>query len=80
MLPLAEEGWQIVYTAESTVDENEVVGRVCVVQLDSDGSMLVKRVIRGTKPQHYHLLSMNAAAIEDVKLRWAAIVKAIVPR
>jgi len=80
MLPLAEEGWHIVYTAGATVDENEVIGRVCVVQMDEDGAMLVKRVIRGTKPYHYHLVSMNAAAIEDVKLRWAAVVKAIVPR
>lgn len=80
MLPLAEEGWHIVYTAEATVDEHIVLNKVCVVQLDEDGSMLVKRVVRGTKPYHYHLLSTNAAAIEDVTLRWAAVVKAIVPR
>jgi len=80
MLPLAEEGWHIVYTAEATVDENLVLGKVCVVQLDEDGSMLVKRVVRGTKPYHYHLLSLNAPALEDVRLRWAAVVKAIVPR
>lgn len=80
MLPLAEEGWHIVYTAEATVDENEVVNRVCVVQLDEDGAMLVKRVVRGSQPYHYHLLSLNAPAIENVKLRWAAVVKAIVPR
>lgn len=80
MLPLAEEGWHIVYTAEATVDENAVINKVCVVQLDEDGSMLVKRVVRGSKPYHYHLLSLNAPAIEDVRLRWAAVVKAIVPR
>ena len=79
MLPLAEEGWHIVYTAEATVDEHVVLNRVCVVCLE-DETMLVKRVMRGTKPYHYHLLSTNAAAIEDVKLRWAAVVKAIVPR
>lgn len=80
MLPLAEEGWHIVYTAEATVDENEVLNRVCVVQLDEDESMLVKRVLRGTKPHHYHLMSTNAPLIEDARLRWAAVVKAIVPR
>ena len=80
MLPLAEERWHIVYTAEATVDENEVLNRVCVVQLEEDESMLVKRVMRGTKPYHYHLASTNAALIEDVRLRWAAVVKAIVPR
>lgn len=80
MLPLAEEGWHIVYTAEATVDENEVLNRVCVVQLDEDESMLVKRVLRGSKPRHYHLMSTNAPLIEDARLRWAAVVKAIVPR
>lgn len=80
MLPLAEEGWHIVYTAEATVDEHEVLNQVCVVQLDEDESMLVKRVVRGTKPYHYHLVSTNAPMIEDVRLRWAAKVKAIVPR
>lgn len=80
MLPLAEEGWHIVYTAEATVDEHEVLNRVCVVQLDEDESMLVKRVVRGTMPNHYHLMSTNAPLIEDARLRWAAVVKAIVPR
>jgi DNA-binding XRE family transcriptional regulator len=80
MLPLAEEGWHIVYTAEATVDEAMVLNRVCVVQLDEDESMMVKRVVKGSKPYHYHLLSTNAAMVEDVRLRWAAVVKAIVPR
>lgn len=80
MLPLAEEGWHIVYTTEATVDENAVMNKVCVVQLDDDGSMLIKRVTRGTKPYHYHLMSLNAPTIEDARLRWAAVVKAIVPR
>lgn len=80
MLPLAEEGWHIVYTMEATVDEHECLNKVCVVQLDEDESMLVKRVMRGTKPYHYHLISSNAPMIEDAKLRWAAVVKAIVPR
>jgi len=80
MLPLAEEGWHIVYTTEATVDENVVLNKVCVVQLDEDGSMLVKRVLRGSRPYHYHLASLNAPLMEDQRLRWAAIVKAIVPR
>lgn len=81
MLPLAEEGWHIVYTAEATVDENMVLERVCVVQLDDDdGSMLVKRVRKGSKDYHYHLLSTNADPIIDARLKWAAVVKAIVPR
>ncbi len=37
------------------------------------------RVTRGTKPQHYHLVSTNAPTIEDVQIEWAARVKAIIP-
>jgi phage repressor protein C with HTH and peptisase S24 domain len=79
MLPLAEEGWHIVYTAEATVDENMVLDRVCVVALE-DGDMLVKRVRKGSRPYHYHLVSTNADPIIDARLKWAAVVKAIVPR
>jgi len=80
MYPLAEEGWHIVYTSEATIDEGIVVGKVCVVQLEEDDAMLVKRVMRGSKPGHYHLFSLNAAPIENAKLKWAAVVKAIVPK
>jgi SOS-response transcriptional repressor LexA len=80
MLPLAEEGWHIVYTAAATVDESAVLTKVCVVALEDEDTMLVKRVMPGSKPQHYHLLSINAEPLVDVRLRWAAVVKAIVPR
>jgi transcriptional regulator with XRE-family HTH domain len=79
MLPLAEDGWHVVYTQETTLDERTILNRVCIVCLEDD-VMLVKRVVRGTQPQHYHLISTNAAAIEDVRLKWAAVVRAIVPR
>jgi transcriptional regulator with XRE-family HTH domain len=79
MLPLAEDGWHIVYTHETSLDERAVLNRVCIVCLEDD-TMLVKRVMRGSQPQHYHLISTNAPAIEDVRLKWAATVKAIVPR
>lgn len=79
MLPLAEEGWLIVYANEATIDEAAVLNKVCVVQLEDD-TMLVKRVTQGTKPQHYHLISTNAPMMADVRIRWASVVKAIVPR
>ena len=79
LLPVAEDGWRLIYTGEQTVSEDEAINRLCVVQLE-DGRMLVKRVIRGSKPQHYHLVSTNAPAIEDARLVWAARVKAIIPR
>lgn len=79
LYPVAEDGWRLVYTGEQTILEDEVLNKLCVVQLE-DGRMLVKRLMRGTKPLHYHLVSSNAPVIEDVRIQWAARVKAIIPR
>jgi transcriptional regulator with XRE-family HTH domain len=79
LLPTAENGWRLVYTGEQTIVEDEVLNRICVVQL-ADGRMLVKRIMRGSRPQRYHLVSTNAPIIEDVEILWAARVKAIIPR
>jgi transcriptional regulator with XRE-family HTH domain len=78
LVPVAEDGWRLIYSGERTIMEDEVLNRLCVVEL-IDGRMLVKRVVRGTKPQRYHLISTNAPMIEDVEIVWAAKVKAIVP-
>lgn len=79
LLPIAENGWRLIYTGEQTVIEDEVLNRICVVQLE-DGRILVKRLVRGSMPQRYHLVSTNAPMIEDAKIVWAARVKAIIPR
>lgn len=79
LYPVAEDGWRLIYAGEQTIIEADVLNRLCVVQLE-DGRMLVKRLMRGTKPQHYHLVSTNAPTIEDAKVVWAAMVKAIIPR
>lgn len=78
LYPFAEEGWRLIYTGEQTLLEEDVLNRVCVVQL-ADGRMLVKKVLRGSAPQRYHLMSSNAPLIEDVEIVWAAKVKAIIP-
>lgn len=79
LLPTAEDGWRLIYTGEQTILEDEVLNRICVVQL-TDGRMLVKRLMRGSQPQRYHLVSTNAPIIEDAEIVWAARVKAIIPR
>jgi transcriptional regulator with XRE-family HTH domain len=76
--PVAEDGWRLVYTGQQAILEEEVLNRLCVVQL-TDGRMLVKRVVKGSMPQRYHLISTNAPIIEDVEIQWAARVKAIIP-
>jgi transcriptional regulator with XRE-family HTH domain len=78
LYPVAEEGWKLIYTGEPAVIEDEVLNKLCVVAL-VDGRVLVKRLVRGSKPQRYHLLSTNAPMIEDAEVLWAAKVRAIIP-
>jgi transcriptional regulator with XRE-family HTH domain len=78
LIPVAEDGWKLIYTGEPEMLEEEVLNKLCVVAL-VDGRILVKRIVRGTKPQRYHLLSTNAPMIEDVEVLWAAKVRAIIP-
>jgi transcriptional regulator with XRE-family HTH domain len=78
LYPVAEEGWKLIYTGQPEVMEEEVLNKLCVVAL-ADGRVMVKRIVRGTKPQRYHLLSTNAPMIEDVEVLWAAKVRAIIP-
>jgi transcriptional regulator with XRE-family HTH domain len=78
LVPVAEDGWKLIYTGEQSVLEDEVLNKLCVVAL-VDGRVLVKRLMRGSKPQRYHLLSTNAPMIEDVEVLWAARVRAIIP-
>lgn len=78
LVPVAEDGWKLIYTGEQSVQEDEVLNKLCVVAL-VDGRVLVKRVVRGSKPQRYHLLSTNAPMIEDAEVLWAARVRAIIP-
>jgi len=78
LYPDAEEGWSVVYIGGKTTDEKEIVGRLCVVQLE-DGRMLVKKVQPGSKRRLYNLISTNAPIMEDQRLAWAARVTAIIP-
>jgi DNA-binding XRE family transcriptional regulator len=78
LLPVAEDGWRLVYAGAQTLDESEILNKLCVVKL-VDGRALVKRIIRGSEPERFHLLSTNAPIIENAHVEWAAPVKAIIP-
>jgi transcriptional regulator with XRE-family HTH domain len=78
LFPTAENGWKLIYADSDQADESDMLNRLCVVKLAS-GKTLVKRVMRGSKPGRYHLVSTNAPVIEDAQIKWAARVKAIIP-
>ena len=57
----------------------ELIKKLCVVGLDN-GQVLIKQLLTGTLPGHYHLLSNTDGVIENALVRWAARVKTVVLR
>lgn len=77
MLPRYDPGDLLLYTRENETMAADVIGRYCVVNLN-DGRMMVKKVQPGKKLGTYTLTSPNAPPVENVFLRWAAPVRAVV--
>ena len=55
-----------------------MLGHVVVVETDTD-EVLVKRLLRGSKPGLYDLESVAGPVRSDARLRWAAHITAIIP-
>ncbi len=79
MLPMLEENWIVFYTRQSEGVAPDCLGRLCVVRLPDD-TTLVKKIRQGSKPGLFHLLSHNAEPLFDQKVVWASIVIDIRPR
>jgi hypothetical protein len=75
---LADEGALIYFEDQRTPPSADMLGHIVVVELDSD-EVLVKRLLRGSRPGRYNLESFVGDARENVKIRWAAHVTAIIP-
>jgi transcriptional regulator with XRE-family HTH domain len=56
----------------------DLLGYVCAVETE-DGRVLIKRLLRGSEQGRYDLESRIGPTIENVRLRWAAEVTAVVP-
>ena len=74
MYPGYNDGDLIFYQGAYGMPEDRFLGRECVARL-VDGRMFLKRVIRGTAPGLYTLLSHNAPAISGVSIEWASPVR-----
>lgn len=71
--------WLVYYDQVRTPPTPELLRELCVVGL-VDGRVLVKQLLPGSRPRHFHLLSQTEGLIEDVELEWAAKVKSMTPR
>jgi transcriptional regulator with XRE-family HTH domain len=71
--------WIVYYDDIRNPVTADLIGRLVVCEV-VDGRILVKKLMKGTRPGHFHLLSQTESPIEDVELVWAARVKHMAPR
>ena len=70
--------WLVYYDQVRTPPGTDLLRKLCVVGL-SDGRVLVKQLVPGSRPGTYHLLSQTEGIIEDAEVTWAAEVRAMTP-
>lgn len=71
--------WLVYYDEIRVPPALDLIGKLCVVGLAND-QVLVKKLMRGTGPGLFHLLSQTESPIEDAVIVWAARVRAMTPR
>ena len=78
MRGVADDGALIYFEDQRTPPSPDMLGHVVVVETDTD-EVLVKRLLRGSKPGLYDLESVAGPVRQDARLRWAAHITAIIP-
>jgi phage repressor protein C with HTH and peptisase S24 domain len=78
MRGVADDGALIYFEDQRTPPTPDMLGHVVVVETDGD-EVLVKRLLRGSRANHYDLESVAGPTRHDARLRWAAHITAIIP-
>jgi SOS-response transcriptional repressor LexA len=78
MRGIADDGALIYFEDQRTPPTPDMLGQVVVVETDTD-EVLVKRLLRGSRPGRFDLESFAAPMRHDARLRWAAHITAIIP-
>jgi phage repressor protein C with HTH and peptisase S24 domain len=78
MRGLADDGALIYFEDQRTAPTPDMLGQVVIVETDTD-EVLVKRLLRGSRPGLYDLESIAGPMRRDARLRWAAHITAIIP-
>ncbi len=78
MRGVADDGGLIYFEDQRTPPTPDMLGHVVVVETDDD-EVLVKRLLRGSRPGLYDLESVAGPVRRDARLRWAAHITAIIP-
>ncbi len=78
MRGVADSGALIYFEDQRTPPTPDMLGHVVVVETDTD-EVLVKRLLRGSRPDRFDLESVAGPTRQDARLRWAAHITAIIP-
>lgn len=78
MKGFADDGALIFFEEQHSKPGRDMLGHVVVVET-MDGRVLVKRLLKGSHPGVFDLESIVGPTLDDVEIRWAALVTAIVP-
>lgn len=78
MRGVADDGALIYFEDQRTPPAPDMLGHVVVVETDTD-EVLVKRLLRGSRPGLFDLESIAGPMRQDARLRWAAHITAIIP-
>jgi transcriptional regulator with XRE-family HTH domain len=78
MRGVVDDGGLIYFEDQRTPPTPDMLGHVVVVETDTD-EVLVKRLLRGSRPGRYDLESVVGPTRSDCRIRWAAHITAIIP-
>jgi len=71
MRGVADDGALIYFEDQRSAPTPDMLGHVVVVEVDTD-EVLVKRLLRGSRPGLFDLESVAGPTRQDARLRWAA--------
>lgn len=81
MEPLISDGFLLFYEERINGMPPEYIGKICIVEIDG-GETYVKKVRKGNEIGKYNLISLNPEfpTIENIAIKWSAMVKVMVQR
>lgn len=74
-----DDGWTVYYQDRRDPPDESLHAKLCIVGL-RDGRVLIKKLYPGRKSDHYDLHSVNAPALLDQHVAWAAKITWIEPK
>ncbi|MEO3386043.1 hypothetical protein [Mesorhizobium sp. CAU 1741] len=72
------DGALIFYSEQLPAPTDDMLGMIVVVGL-KNGAVLLKRLLRGSRPGLYDLESINGPTLRDQRIDWAAHIDSLVP-